>query len=784
MPALASTDEDRVGEKIYRQKCASCHGISGEGDDEEYPRQLAGDKSVPQLVRLISKTMPSDAPGTCTGPDAEKVAAYIYDAFYSKAARERNKPPRIELSRLTVSQYRNAVSDLVGSFRGDAQWGDQRGLEGEYFKSKRFRGGDRVIARIDPEVRFDFKTSSPAPATFDPKEFASRPRATLLGPRALALANIPVKPARIDPKEFAIRWQGSVLAPETGEYEFIVRTENSAELWVNDTKRALIDASVKSGSDTEHRGTIRLLGGRAYPIRLVYSKAKQGVEDSKEDKAKAKILPGSVSLEWKMPHRPAEVIPSRNLSPTKFPELFVLETPFPPDDRSIGYERGTSVSKAWDQASTDAAIEVTGYVATHLPELAGARDDAPDRAAKLREFALRFAERAFRRPLDEEQKRLVDRQFAETKDPEIALKRVVLLTLKSPRFLYREVGTGKPDAFDVASRLSFGLWDSLPDRTLLDAAASGRLAARDRVSAQAERMVGDLRSRAKVREFLLQWLKVDQSPDIAKDPKEFSGFEPAVISDLRTSLELSLEDVVWGESSDFRGLLLGEDVYLNGRLAGFYGIKIPPDAPFQKLKLDPGARAGVLTHPYLLACFAYTNSSSPIHRGVFIARSVLGRSLRPPPEAVAPLAPDLHAGLNTRERVALQTSPAACVTCHGMINPLGFGLEQFDAVGRLRSMEKSKPIDASGTFEARSGELVKFDGARELAGVLATSDETHNAFVEQLFHHLVKQPVRAYGLRALPDLKRSFVERKFHVRRLLVDIMATSALAATDAKNP
>jgi hypothetical protein len=297
-------------------------------------------------------------------------------------------------------------------------------------------------------------------------------------------------------------------------------------------------------------------------------------------------------------------------------------------------------------------------------------------------------------------------------------------------------------------------------------------------------MVGDLRSRAKVREFLLQWLKVDQSPDIAKDPKEFSGFEPAVISDLRTSLELSLEDVVWGESSDFRGLLLGEEVYLNGRLAKFYGLDIPADAPFRKLKLDPGARAGVLTHPYLLACFAYTNSSSPIHRGVFIARSVLGRSLRPPPEAVAPLAPDLHAGLNTRERVALQTSPAACITCHGMINPLGFGLEQFDAVGRLRSMEKSKPIDASGTFEARSGELVKFDGARELAGVLATSDETHNAFVEQLFHHLVKQPVRAYGLRALPDLKRSFVERKFHVRRLLVDIMATSALAATDAKNP
>src|SRR5205814_615880 len=150
---------------------------------------------------------------------------------------------------------------------------------------------------------------------------------------------------------------------------------------------------------------------------------------------------------------------------------------------------------------------------------------------------------------------------------------------------------------------------------------------------------------------------------------------------------------------------------------------------FQKVKL-PGARAGVLTHPYLMSSFAYTGESSPIHRGVFLARGVLGVSLRPPPEAVAPLAPDLHPSLTTRERVGLQTRPAACMTCHGVINPLGFTLEHFDAVGRFRDRDHDKPINASGTYQTRDGKTVRLNGAAELGAFLARSPEVQSAFVE------------------------------------------------------
>ena len=686
--------------------------------------------------------MPEDDPGTCVGEDARSVAAYVYDTFYSKTAQARNKPPRIELSRLTVRQYRNAVADLIGIFREPAAWDQvERGLRGEYFKNRRFRTQDRVISRLDPEVKFDFGLTGP-------------------------------DPDKCDANEFSISWRGSVLAPDTGDYEFIVRTEHSARLWVNDAERPLIDAWVKSGDNIEHRGSIFLLAGRPYSIRLEFSKAKQGVDDSKEKKAKAKPVKASVALEWKLPHRPSEVIPARNLSPGKAPETFVPSTPFPPDDRSIGYERGTTISREWDQATTDAALEVVGYVASHLKELAGGSTDLP----KLKEFCLKFAERAFRRPLSDDQKeRYVARQFAEAADGELAVKRVVLLVLKSPRFLFREIDG--PDGFDVASRLSFGLWDAPPDQTLWQAAASGQLKDRAQVVRQAERMVQDLRARAKVREFFLQWLRVEHVPDMTKDPSRYPGFDAAVASDLRTSLDLFLDDVVWGDNPDFRRLLLDDTIYLNGKLAGFYGVDLPPDAPFRKVGLDPAERAGVLTHPYLLANFAYTSTSSPIHRGVFIARSVLGRSLRPPPEAVSPLAPDLHASLTTRERVALQTSPNSCITCHGMINPLGFGLEHFDAVGRFRREENGKPVDAVGSYEPPSGEPTRFVGARELAKVLAASDETQGAFVEQLFHHMVQQPIRAFGPRQLPELRRSFTEQGYNIRSMLVGIVAASASA-------
>jgi hypothetical protein len=251
-----------------------------------------------------------------------------------------------------------------------------------------------------------------------------------------------------------------------------------------------------------------------------------------------------------------------------------------------------------------------------------------------------------------------------------------------------------------------------------------------------------------------------------------------VVSDLRTSLDLLLEEVLSSEAADYRELLLAKHVYVNGRLARLYGAKLPADAPFQKISFEQEGRAGVLTHPYLMSSFAYTSTSSPIHRGVFLARSVLGRVLRPPPEAVAPLAADLHPDLTTRQRVSIQTQAESCRSCHGMINPLGFTLEHFDAVGRYRNEEKGKPIDATGSYESGSGQTVRFSGVFDLAAYLKSSGEAQSAFVQQLFHYLVKQPIGAFDQEELTELRRYFVEHDFNIRKLAVEIVASSALTS------
>ena len=742
LPAFARAVEP-TGEQLYRDHCVRCHGPAG-GGAKKGVEPLLGDKSVAQLAKVIDATMPEDDPDKIGPAEAARVAAYIHGAFYSPSAQARVKPPRVELARLTVGQYRHAVADLVGAFRPSPKADDKRGLRGEYFNARGFQPDARLIDRTDAEVAFDFGTTGPTD--------------------------------KFTPGQFTARWEGSVTAPESGGYEFVVRTEHAARLWVNDPRTPVIDAWVKSGKDTEFRGSATLLAGRSYHLKLEFSKAKQGVDDSKKNPNPPPVK-ASVALLWQPPHRATEVIPARHLSPARAPEAFVVTTPFPPDDRSLGWERGTTVSKEWDAAATDAAFETAAYVAARLNELAGTTDAAPDRAKKLQAFALKFAERAFRQPLADDQKLVyLDRKF-ETTDPEAAVKRVVLLVLKSPRFLYREVGGG-PGGYDVASRLSFALWDSLPDDELLKAAAAGKLASSEQVAAQTERMLTDPRAKAKVREFLLTWLKVDQPPDVSKDAKRFPGFDAVVVSDLRASLELTLDDAVWGDG-DFRKLLLSESVFLNGRLAKLYGADLPADAPFTKVALDSGKRAGVLTHPYLLAAFAYTAESSPIHRGVFLARGVLGVSLRPPPDAFTPLAADLHPSLTTRERVALQTRPAACAGCHNVINPLGFSLEQFDAIGRFRDKDNGKLVDASGSYLTRKGTTATFVGAPELARFLAADEEVHAAFAEQLFHHFVKQPVRAYGTTRPDELRKAFAASDYNVRKLITTIAVTAALPET-----
>lgn len=752
--AAAAEDVSLRGAEIYRKLCLECHGERGEGVDDK-AKPLRGSRDLASLADRIDRTMPEDDPDLCVGEDAQAVAKYMYDAFYSAEARAKVKPVRTELARLTVTQYRTSVADLVGNFLGG--YGKpvkpERGLKARYFGTHNFgskkekEGRDRH-EQTDARVRFDFGDG--APSVPEGKEFPA--------------------------EEYSIRWEGVLLPEETGEYEFVVRTRNGVLLWVNDRGaegRQLIDGWVAADNEPrEMKRSLFLLGGRAYPIRMDFFKYKEAK--------------GAVELLWKTPHGVLETLPERCLAPDDSHETLVVATPFPADDHSAGFERGTSVSKAWFEAATAGALEAATFVSARLDRLAGTKNDAPDRREKTQEFARRFVEAAFRRPLTEEQKqRHVDAFFSDDATPEVAIKRVAALALSSPRFLYPGLPhEGPPDEWDAASRLALALWDSVPDKRLQEAAAKGELKTPQQLESQARRLLEHARARAKVRGFFEQWLELERSRDLAKDAKIYPDYSEAVLSDLRTSLDLFLDEVVWSEASDYRQLMLADHLYLNDRLAKLYGEgQSVPGGNFQRVSLGAERRNGIITHPFLLASFSYHNNTSPIHRGVFLTRNVVGMPLNPPPQATRFEDSHFDPGLTMREKVTEMTRSAACMSCHTTINPLGFSLEHYDGIGRWRTKDKEKPVDPVSDFLTGGGETIQLKGARDVAEFAARAPSAHKAFLHQLFHHSVKQAVLAYGPDTLDRLAGDFERSGYSIRETLIDI-AVVAAQGPEAKKP
>lgn len=738
----------RAGEVVYREDCMRCHGPVGQGVAGKADEPLVGEKSIASLAKYIAREMPENDPGTLSLADATASAEYIHKAFYSAEARARNHPPRIELAHLTVRQYRESVADLLGSLRGATSTTESGGLAGVYRERPerdpkmpdRNRPEVTFKRQVDPVIDFDFGDKAPAQGTYA--------------------------------AQFSINWTGSVLVPDTGEYEFRVTSLNGVRLYVNppdggNEKNALIDLWVSSGMSRSAQAPIFLLGGRSYPLKLEFFKFK--------DKT------AGLKLEWRPPGGAWAVVPRSNLSPKFSSHVHVVSVPLPPDDGSIGYERGASVSREWTEAVAKGALQVSAMVGPGLFGLAGTKADAPDRAEKLKAFSLRFAQMAYRRPLTEEQKTDLARIY-EGVAPEVAAKRAFIFTLSNPAFLYP--GIGPQDDYAVASRLALTLWDSVPDAPLLQAAAAGRLKDAAQVRAQAQRMMKDPRAKAKLRDFLHHWLHVEEGAEIAKDQKEYPGFDQGVVMDLRTSLDLFAESIVWSERSDYRQLLLDDTIPMNERLAKFYGQKVEPGAGFQPVKMDADQRAGVLTHPYVLATFSYTKSSSPIHRGVFVTRNILGRMLKPPPMAIAFMDDKFDPSFTMREKVTELTSKPACMSCHVTINPLGFSFERFDAVGRVRATDNKKPVDPVSDYVAADGNVIKLTGARDVATHAAESLSGQTGFVRNLFQELVKQPPAAYSPELLGQLTEKFRADQFHVRNLAVEVAVVAALRPTVTAAP
>ncbi len=749
IPARADGVFER-GKAIYEKQCVECHGANGEGGDDEFAEPLYGDRSVASLAKRIDKTMPEDDEDLCVGEDAEAVAHYIHGAFYSPAAQARLNPPKRQLSRLTANQFRVSVSDVIGSIRGGNGLvkTEDRGLKGTYWGGSNF--GNRTtdgkedgktktsFERKDAVVAFDFGDKTP-----DDEKFG--------------------------PEMYSIRWEGSLLTEESGTYEFMIRTRNGARLYLNGTRgEPLLNAWVSSGEEIrEEKVSVKLLGGRTYSLRLDYFKHHQKL--------------GLVELRWKRPNGVWETIPQRNLAPEMiWKETFCIQTDFPADDRSDGYERGTSISKEWLSSVNLGALEAGDHVFEDFERLTGCKQVERDKEAghvKIRNFVKRFASLAFRKSVSDAEVELL--LGGETTPA--GVKKAVVAVLTSPRFLYPDFSEreGSPSHV-VAGRMALSMWDSVPDNELLRHADQGRLTTPEQIRKQLERMLWDPRTKDKLRGFFHHWLELKDADNMAKSPERFPGIDAAVLADLRTSLDLFVEHVAWETDSDYRKLLTADYLFLNERLSGIYGKGVKGSG-FQKTGFEGGSRSGIITHPYMLTSLSYYDNTSPIHRGVFLTRNVVGRMLKMPPNATEFKDSDFDPTLTMREKVTNLTKSTACMACHSSINPLGFSLERFDAVGRWRDTDNGKPINTVSDFYDDNGEKVPIAGPRDVADFAINSESARQSFIHHLFNHMVKQPIAANRSDGLSFLEKKFAGNGYRIRDLVVESAMMDAVRGTEA---
>ncbi len=339
-----------------------------------------------------------------------------------------------------------------------------------------------------------------------------------------------------------------------------------------------------------------------------------------------------------------------------------------------------------------------------------------------------FATRAFRRPLDPGEIRpYVDLTLAAAKeDPfDRAIQTGLTAILVSPHFLFRVEQPGNPgegvdpvplSAYELASRLSYFLWSSMPDDELFRLASDRSLQKPDVLEAQVRRMLRDKKSRALVDNFAVQWLNLTQLDSARPSRHVFEDYDRDLRNSMRRETELFFESIVHEDRSILE-LLNGKYTFLDGRLAKLYGIPGVEGDEFRLVSLKGYPRAGVLTQASILTLTSQPTRTSPVKRGKWILETFLGSAPPPPPADVPQLAATIKANpkASLREQLAIHRQSSKCSVCHKVMDPLGFGLENFDGIGRWREKEKDRPVDASGTLPG--GE--SFRGPLELVRVLS-----------------------------------------------------------------
>jgi hypothetical protein len=438
------------------------------------------------------------------------------------------------------------------------------------------------------------------------------------------------------------------------------------------------------------------------------------------------------------------------------------------------YETATGTATAW--AFADAA---------HAAAVLSCVPQAVTDSACFSSGLAAFGRRAFRRSLTaDETSRFVT--LATTIASQTGatvltgLQHAVWAILQSPSFLYR-VELGVPSAadggrlkytsYEMSSRLASALWNSVPDDTLLDAASGNQLDTADGVTTQAQRMLADPRASRAVVAFVDDLYGMSNLEEATKDPTLFPTWTPTIQAEMKEELELRVVDTVLTEPGDFLSLYDGTTTFVNSDLATYYGLIGAATSSFGKVQLPVGGpRAGLLGAGAILAAYGLPQRTSPTSRGKFVNDAILCRAIPPPPPGVPPLPPSLAPNTTLREQLVAHRAAPQCASCHSLMDPIGFGMENFNTAGLYRTTDNGQPIDATGTLDGAS-----FNGLAELGTVLRKDVNSAPCVVTKNYTNAQGRAPTDWDTAALNALTAQFTASGNRADKLLVNLVSSDA---------
>ena len=454
---------------------------------------------------------------------------------------------------------------------------------------------------------------------------------------------------------------------------------------------------------------------------------------------------------------------------------------FPPDDTALGFESSGHVSPLVAQHYFDAAIAIAERAVADLDTVLPC-DSAGDEDGCAHDWIDDFAPRAYRRPLTDEERTSLQDLYAAARAQfsfEESVGVVLETILQSPSFLYRiELGLSSDGDglvalthHEMASRLSYLLWSTMPDDALLAAAQDGELHDPEVLEAQARRMLDDPRAEVAVASFHRQWLGVEPLASASKDAAMFPEWSDTLRDAMIAEAGELGRYVVFEDDARLETLLTAPIGFANAELAALYGISGVDGDALQKVDLPPEERSGILTQAGVLAQLAKADQSDPVLRGKFVRERLLCQTLPAPPPDVDVTPPDVDPDSTTRERFSQHSEDPTCAGCHILLDPLGFGFENYDALGRYRTTEAGQPIDASGELVSTRDIDGTFDGAVELGVLLAGSEEVRECVATQWFRYAFGRAERDADECTQSQIYDAFAAADYDIQELLVGLV-------------